>query len=494
MRDEVLGMTFWFFAGVTAWLVYRLGPDQVKQAAKNSKVAMRVLEIAQGEWAKAGYLFCFAPFILVYTLVKRFFGSSEDASQEDRQQQYRTKSSHSQKGSVLSAVDLFGAKFLEHLWTTSVLTKAQLLGIGYICFEVGCKAILVCLAYTNELLASWHVFWVSLAIFVIGVFLFLLPPTPGPPVYALIGVVVTASAQHSGGSALAGVILAIIVGFSIKMAFAAIAQKFIGEPMANSVKVRTLVQVHTTEIRAIEMILREPGITAAKVSILIGGPDWPVAVLCGILRLPLGQIMLALSPVLVQSVVPCVVSGSLLVVFAGDDKKKALAETAVAIAGALQLVALVVAGYYVQEAIEQHWDELQKERPEDREIIKLEKESEQKNAEFKELTAWGSLPKQVRAVLVGGLVCVYASCVLMAGPWKMFLGTSCFKKFEITSSVAEALGGNALSVVQPLGWAAIAFCAISGALLGYFNTWAKAQAAAGEDTNRPGIYAPLAQP
>uniref|UniRef100_A0A7S1SFL9 Uncharacterized protein n=1 Tax=Alexandrium catenella TaxID=2925 RepID=A0A7S1SFL9_ALECA len=299
--------------------------------------------------------------------------------------------------------------------------------------------------------------------------------------------------QNSGGSATAGVVLAIFVGFSIKMAFAAIAQKYIGEALANSVKIRSMAQVHTAEIRGIEKILKEPGITAAKVSILIGGPDWPVAVLCGILRLPLGEVMVALSPVLVQSVVPCVLSGSLLVIFGEDDQKKALAETAVAVAGSLQLVALVVAGYYVQEAIELHYDELQTERPQDRDIIELEKEAEKQAAGFRERTAWAGLPTAVRGALITGLASVYVSCLLMAGPWKMFLGTSCFKKFDITSSVDKALGGNAFAVVQPLGWVAIFFCMVSGALLGYFHYWARHQASH-DKGSRPGVYAPLAQP
>eukprot|EP00413_Alexandrium_margalefii_P027433 CAMPEP_0204555726 /NCGR_PEP_ID=MMETSP0661-20131031/29046_1 /ASSEMBLY_ACC=CAM_ASM_000606 /TAXON_ID=109239 /ORGANISM="Alexandrium margalefi, Strain AMGDE01CS-322" /LENGTH=353 /DNA_ID=CAMNT_0051562819 /DNA_START=21 /DNA_END=1082 /DNA_ORIENTATION=- len=353
---------------------------------------------------------------------------------------------------------------------------------------------MVSLAYTNELLSSWPVFWLSVTIFAIGVFLFLLPPTPGPPVYALVGVVVTASVENAGGSAFEGVMLAIVIGFAIKMVFTAIAQRLIGEPLAKSVRVRSLCQVHTTEIRAIEKILMVPGITAAKVSILIGGPDWPVAVLCGILRLPLGQIQLALSPVLLQSVVPCVLSGSLLVMSGDDAKNKALGESALAIAGALQLVAMVVAGYYLQEVIEQHYEELQLERPEDRDIIELEKESEKKAAAFKERTAWKSLPTQVRVLLVCGLVSVYISCVLMAGPWKMFLGLSCFKKFKITSSVDKVLGGNAFNVVQPLGWVAIAFCTASAALLGGFHFWAGRQAGAASSKQRPGHYAPLTQP
>lgn len=502
MRDEVMGLTFWLFAGISAWLLYNLGPEKVKQAAMKSKVALRVLEMAQGEWAKAGYLFCFAPFLLVYTVYKRFVIKDEAVVQEGQSQRQAVRGQRGAlQASLLRAAELFGSHFMQQLWTTSVILKAQLLGLGYVSFEVGMKATLVCLAYTNDLLANLNVFLVSIAIFVVGTFLFLLPPTPGPPVYALIGIVVVASAQNSGGSSTFGVFLAILVAFAIKMAFAAIAQKYIGEPMAKSVKIRSLVQVHTTEIRAIEMVLKEPGISPAKVAILIGGPDWPVAVLCGILRLPLVEVLLALSPVLLQSIVPCVLSGALLVIFGDDEHKKALGESAVAVAGGLQIAALIVAGYYIQEAIEVHYDELQRERPEDKDVIELEKESNKQDEEFKEKTAWERMPRMVRCVLVGGLVAVYASCLLLAGPWKMFLGTACFKKFELTSTVSEALGGNPFAVVEPLGWLAIFFSLLSTALLVLFHYYyyreaqqARPSAAAPDSSPRQGECAPLTQP
>jgi len=381
-----------------------------------------------------------------------------------------------QLAKVWRAIEFFRGSVLQQLWTTSVLLKAQWVGIGYVSFVVGIKVTMVLLAYTNQLLASLDVLVVSLAIFVIGVFLFLLPPTPGAPVYAIIGIVVTASAQNSGWPTVWGIIWAIFIGSAVKMAFCAIAQKCIGEPLAQSVTVRNLVQVHTTELRAIEMVLKEPDITIAKVSILIGGPDWPVAVLCGILRLPLGKILLATSPVLLQSVAPCILSGSLLIIFADDEKKKALGETAVAVAGALQVAAMIAAGYYIQSTIELNYDTLQEERPQDHDVLALEKESADKDAEFQERTRLPTLPDYVRAMLLAGIASSYTSCLLLAGPWKMFWGVACFRKFEITSTVAEALGGNPLAMVLPLGWVAIALCLLSTGLLAGFHSWAQKQA------------------
>jgi len=490
MRDEVLGLTFWFFAGMGAFLAHSLGTTRIIAAAQSSKVALRVLELVQGEWAKACYLFCFAPFLLVHAGVRRLLGDTDSTEPEPTEQVEQTE----QSAVAWRAVKCFRGRFMQQLWTTSVLLKAQWVGIGYVSFVVGIKVTMVLLAYTNELLASLNIVVVSFAVFAIGVFLFLLPPTPGAPVYAIIGIVVTSSAQNSGWSPVLGIVWAIFIGSAVKMAFCAIAQKCIGEPLAQSVTVRSLVQVHTTELRAIEMILKEPGITIAKVSILIGGPDWPVAVLCGILRLPLGKILFATSPVLLQSVAPCVLSGSLLIIFAGDEKKKVLGETAVAVAGALQVAVMIAAGYYIQSTVELEYDALQKERPQDHDVIALEKESADKDALFQERTKLPTLPDHVRGMLVAGIASSYASCLLLAGPWKMFWGIACFRKFEITSTVEEALGGNPFEMVQPLGWIAIALCLLSTGLLAGFYSWAQnhVHALPAEKSN-PG-YAVLGDP
>ena len=40
-------------------------------------------------------------------------------------------------------------------------------------------------------------------------------------------------------------------------------------------------------MRSIRVVLEKPGMTLDKSMILVGGPDWPTSVACGIMRLPL---------------------------------------------------------------------------------------------------------------------------------------------------------------------------------------------------------------
>src|SRR6056300_2102000 len=59
------------------------------------------------------------------------------------------------------------------------------------------------------------------------------------------------------------------------------------------------------------LVLSQEGLSIPKVAILIGGPDWPTSVLCGIMRLSLPQIILGTTPG-VFLILPTCVTGALL--------------------------------------------------------------------------------------------------------------------------------------------------------------------------------------
>jgi len=468
MRDEVMALSFFSFAGIAGWMVYTVGPQEIAEAAEYSKAAKSVKQLAGSDWAKAAVLICLAPLLPLYLcldLLRNVFSGLGTSAQTPRKTQW------------LGTVDADAVLGLVADWSwTSVVMKAQLISIAYVFVEVGCmKGTTVTLAYVNESLVSWPIYSVCIALFLIGLFLFLLPPTPGAPVYMVTGIVISASALRANMSFWSGVMLATCVGFAQKMSFTFVAQKCIGQPLASSLAVRRLVGVHTVEIRAIEAILSAPTFTMPKLVTLIGGPDWPVAVLCGILGLPAGQILLGISPVLLQSVFPCVLSGSLLYSAGENVTLKALAETSLAVAGILQLVLLVLSADCVQEVIEKDYDELRAPRDCDRDVLLLEEESAARQRAFYREVEWSGLPSPVRFLLMFGLVCAEASVLLLALPSNLLekeFGAACFKPFGLMSSIETDLGGSVWAIVNPLGWMAIGFCASSMALLGVFYSWA----------------------
>lgn len=440
LRGDVMVITFVVYACVFMWILCQLDQQKVKQVGQNSKVVKQAMEFLQSDVMKGLAVLCFAPFFPFIYCSK-----------------------------VWPSIKKWNL--------TTIIVNAHYWGFLYVFFDVGfAKATVVALAWLNEALAGKNVFLVSFFVFIMGFFLFLLPPTPGMPVYGITGIIVTKNATNAGWSFGLASAWAIFIGFAIKMAFAATAQKCIGESMANSDKIRYAVGVHTLEIKAMEQILKEPGLTAGKVSILIGGPDWPIAVFCGILRLPLWGILLGITPVLFQSVIPCVGSGALL--YADDPKLKALYDSCLTLAGVLQGVAGLVAGYYMQQVIERDFDSLSVERPQDAGILKKAKEAEQETELFNKVTHWDELPVGIKSMLILGLLCVEVSLGLLVLPLKSVFGprARCFKAFEFTGSVSKDLGGHPFSIVYPLGWVSIASCAVSILTLCIFNQWAKSQA------------------
>ena len=83
--------------------------------------------------------------------------------------------------------------------------------------------------------------------------------------------------------------------------------------MGRFVSVRRAVDINSTFMRVLRIHLSQRRVmTAAKVAILVGGPDWPTSVTVGILRLPLIPILIGTLPVSLL-VVPLSLCGSFMV-------------------------------------------------------------------------------------------------------------------------------------------------------------------------------------
>ena len=125
-----------------------------------------------------------------------------------------------------------------------------------------------------------NIFAVTIIIIAVGMFLFMLPPIPGLPIYLTAGIVLVSVGGETLG--LYGAIgYACTVSLLLKLFACAVQQKLIGGSLGGSVGVKQMVAINSEGIRAMRVILSESGITARKVAVLVGGPDWPVSVLCG---------------------------------------------------------------------------------------------------------------------------------------------------------------------------------------------------------------------
>eukprot|EP00747_Dinoflagellata_sp_TGD_P080837 gnl/TRDRNA2_/TRDRNA2_161060_c0_seq10.p1 gnl/TRDRNA2_/TRDRNA2_161060_c0~~gnl/TRDRNA2_/TRDRNA2_161060_c0_seq10.p1 ORF type:complete len:784 (+),score=90.47 gnl/TRDRNA2_/TRDRNA2_161060_c0_seq10:64-2415(+) len=449
MRDEVLAMAFWSFILLAIWAVETLGPGDIVHAVKMSKVMQETMNVWESDWPKAIVLLIGAPIMAccaVYDFIHAIWKRRTTSEQP------------STDGVDDSTDDAKPLLWFTYGWSwTSVVVKAIWLGLAYVVFVIAVRFTTVTLAIANEQLAGWSLFSVSIIMFLLALILILIPFTPGPPVYMIMGIVIVASAMRQGWTFWAGVAWAIFVAFAMRIAFTALAQKLIGETFASSDYIRQAVQIHTVYMRTIEAIMKEPEVTTAKVAMLVGGPDcWPITVLCGMLRIPVMQIILATSPVLVQSIGPLVCAGALML--RHHEGHGTAVELALLLCAILQLVAGIVAFYYVQDVMERDYEELTTVRPQDAELIELDRKVEARDRVWKRVNAWEELPFVVKEILIVGFLCMEVSVWSLSLPWHYLFGEDghCFRKFGLMSSVEKDLQGDIFRLVLPLGWTAMA--------------------------------------
>merc|ERR1712217_692061 len=122
----------------------------------------------------------------------------------------------------------------------------------------------------------------------------MLPPVPGPAMYLFAGIIM---AQECPWGFWPGAMASIALCFVMKMSACVVQQVLIGGCSGNNLMVRAAVGVHKPFIRAIEQVLRRPGLSFGKVAILCGGPDWPTSVLAGVLKVPVLQCLVGTLPV-----------------------------------------------------------------------------------------------------------------------------------------------------------------------------------------------------
>merc|ERR1712008_42974 len=121
--------------------------------------------------------------------------------------------------------------------------------------------------------------------------------------------------------------------------------------------------------------------------------------------------------------------------------------TAVEITGVLQMVAVLLAGYYIQDTIERHHVELEKpsDDPEERRLLEEQKAYEQqaelKAQAFLAVSQLGVMTCGRRYALYLGLFCGEIACLMLVAPMSKLPGNNmaCFNKFEITDRPSDVL-------------------------------------------------------
>jgi TRAP-type C4-dicarboxylate transport system permease small subunit len=272
------------------------------------------------------------------------------------------------------------------------------------------------------------------------------------------------------------VLFSTAVGTGLKLFSSALQQKLIGENLSHYVKIRQFVGINSQMMRAMRLVLGKSGINVPKVAILIGGPDWPTSVLCGIMRLSLIQIMIGTLPIIIL-IFPTCLMGALVYMASLDSETgnpeipwAGTAATIVAsITAAVQFGSMLVAAYYLEQAGEHRKDEVDAIEI-DQEVKEADERDEHKKKCYTTVTQWRSVPMLPKALLVTAVVCITASCYLV-----QFFSSLCFVEHELTDTM-ENLEGNVLNLFLPLGWVAVTLFFKSMCFLSIFTRWGNSKA------------------
>ncbi|EJK53074.1 hypothetical protein THAOC_27558 [Thalassiosira oceanica] len=304
--------------------------------------------------------------------------------------------------------------------------------------------------------------------------MFLLPPVPGVPVYLSLGIVLPAQGHELMGWT-GSIFYSVAIGLMLKLGASAMQQKLVGERLSHIVKVRQFVGINSRFIKAMRLVLEKDGLDLAKVCILIGGPDWPTSVLCGILRLPLLQIMLGTAPIVFLIMPTCMSGAFLYMAFLETDGNPdfpwsaTVSTITLTLTAIVQFGSMIVAAYYVERA-SANSDDIAA-IPDDLEVKEVDDEEEHLRRCYQTATQWEAMPWLPKISLGASLVFIVTSSYMV-----QLFSSYCFTPHTLTDSIAENLDGKVSNLFLPLGWVSVALFGVSCTLLFLFMTWGEKKA------------------
>jgi len=322
----------------------------------------------------------------------------------------------------------------------------------------------VFLAWMTKVLASTSFGLVCLAMWAIGLCMFLIPVVPGAPIFFFGGALIPTKCEWGFWW---GAFIAVILGWILKLSACAMQQNVIGRQLGNWMWVRQNVGVHKPFIRTIEMVLRKPGLSLGKVSILCGGPDWPTSVLAGILRLSLFQCLLGTTPI-VFFVAPFALSGSFYLKKDEGEVWSRSGNLMFTVTGLVCVVLWAIMAWAWEDEFDKSNDEVTCMREEDLELdwqdyksLRLQQRCE---------VRWAMVPRIVRFVYALGCL-----GLILVGHLFWLATSSCFGEFAVTDDIdtLEWYGAKKHSVLKFPGLAGLIIVVVGSCGLVAFRLWVR---------------------
>jgi hypothetical protein len=281
-----LAYTVLIFCGGTIfclvlWAVLAIGQKELMKASAESQLVKSTLSIMRCSWARgamviaAGGPCCFLLFVSFL-------------NQSVRKMRGRTKKDANPNARLTPWVS-HRIQGVRENWNFGLtMTWVVYWSILYVAMSVfGGKICFIFLSWFAEKIAPMKFIVVVAMYMLVGIGMFLIPVVPGVAVYMCGGLVLGRRCDCRGsatpfcsdpepgpcGGWTTGVIMACGICFVLKLMAVALEQKVIGEAFGARASIQKLTGVDKPFIRAIELILRQPGLKLDKVAVLVGGPD-----------------------------------------------------------------------------------------------------------------------------------------------------------------------------------------------------------------------------
>jgi hypothetical protein len=450
--------------------------------------------VACNDWARAALLICTAcmvPFILLLSMVnqccRRYrnlyervgIGKSvmskadidriksrpqaskwddltRNSTVKDAEQPVMVADEDDPKDSRLTQRVVQGLHAMEQWNWIAIVMRMYILSVLFVGYTLTPRVLNIFLSWLSSLLSGLDYATLVVMTLISGITCFLLPPVPGLPVYIFSGVLLVGQADFDFWAACG---VATTVGFLLKLMACAMQQKLIGELLGNSLWVRSQCGVNKPLIRAIELVLRDPGTwTVGKVAILCGGPDWPTSVLAGILKLNIFKMELGTLPIILF-ITPCTLSGAFYLRKEESEFWSRAASLMVSSTALMGLFMWMMAAWKIQEKLDEDDWEVTRPLVKNVDLDWLDFRSQEI---AKVCTAtWSTLPCHIKCISHTGLFMILCVCYLFF--WRASL---CFGDFAVTADINTlVLWKGDDGIIKPAGMAGLAISGV--AMLGF---------------------------
>eukprot|EP00931_Biecheleriopsis_adriatica_P056353 TRINITY_DN33395_c0_g1_i1.p1 TRINITY_DN33395_c0_g1~~TRINITY_DN33395_c0_g1_i1.p1 ORF type:complete len:847 (+),score=122.03 TRINITY_DN33395_c0_g1_i1:97-2637(+) len=446
MASALMGFYVAAICALMVWAYLEIGSAQLHDMTMDSFLAKKLLEAWESNWIRAiavGAINVLLPLFFLLTMTN--------------QKVRRCRG-------LTTSTDMFtenGRKLATYMadWDwVGILIRICYLGELFWAMNVGFTRITyIFLSWLNNALSGTDFGVICIICFAVGWTMFLLPPVPGASVYLFDGIVLASAAERPGGIGLwPSIAVATFLATGTKLA-GCVGQYYIGYFLGKSVKVQQQIAVDSVPTRAVEKILRKRGMPLGKVAVLVGGPDWPVSVTCGILRVSVPQMLLGTLPI-VLCAFPISASGAFLTKLGGEEAGvyTMMGSGAMALSLATNGAFSLIAVQQTFQVINRDKQELAEPREEHKAVAELTAKEEAYRKAKARISAWLQLDSGSK-----GLIITAAALHLIAPFCFVMLSELCFRPFSLGTSEIdgtfedEGLEGNPLNIIRaPVGWIA----------------------------------------